>query len=503
MKFKYLLASLSLTCAMAAGALDITTVEAGTLASLTGDDKDITTLKISGPVNAADFFYITDTLTSLTSLDLSDATIEAVSGLKTATGNTEFAANEIPHYALFGSKVSSVVLPDNITLIGEGAFGNTAITSIEIPESVTTISNYAFTGCNSLTDITVPSTVTTLGAGVWMGCTVLEKATILTQLEEVPENLLANCSSLSQVQLQPTYKSLGNSAFVNCTKLADFSFPASLVSVGDKAFYNSGLTAVNLAGASSLASIGDFAFAKCAALENVNMGDAAPVLGKGIFFDDTALVQVQLPSSTTVIPAFTFKGTSSLDSDNTLPSTTQSIGDYALCGWENATSIILPEDTRYLGTGAMEGWTSLQKIGAEHLSQVPELGSDVWAGVNQDKVYLYVKEATAADFNAADQWKEFKVTIGASGVDNIMDDAAAVNGSANVDFNVGDGYIRIESQGSPIAAVRIYDLNGRNRYAAATDSNSVTVNTSQWRGSVLLVDVTLADGARASIKVSI
>lgn len=503
MKLKYLLTSLSVACAMAASALDITTSEAGTLASQIGDNTTVTSLKVTGPVNAVDFEYITGTLTSLTSLDLSGAEIKAVSGLKTATGNTEFAANELPHYALFGAKVSSVVLPDNIVTIGEGALGDTDITSITIPASVTTISNYAFANCDRLTEITIPSTVTSLGSGIWKGCTALEKATLYSRVDEIGESMFAGCTSLSEVLLQPTYKSLGNSAFAGCTKLADFSFPASLVSIGDKTFYNSGLTTVNLGDAKALASIGDFAFAECTALESVNFSDATPALGKGIFFDDSALVQVQLPASTTVIPAFTFKGANSIDAENVIPASTQKIDDYALCGWDHAESFTLPEELTYLGTGAMEGWTALQKIDAEHVAEVPALGNDVWAGIEQGNVYLYVKEELAPEFRDAAQWNEFKVTVGATGADDILDDVTGAGGKANVDFNVGDGFIRIQSQGADIAEVRIYDLNGRNRYVASVDTRSVTVNTSQWRGSVLIVDVTLEGGARATIKVSI
>ncbi|MDE6317354.1 MAG: leucine-rich repeat domain-containing protein, partial [Muribaculaceae bacterium] len=491
MKLKYLLASLIISCTSAANAIDITTVTAGSLESQLGDNKAITTLKVTGPINAADFEYITGTLTSLTSIDLSGATIEAVSGLKTPTGNTEFAANELPHYALFGTKASAVVLPDNIVSIGEGALGNSSITSIKIPASVTTINDYAFAGCTDLTEITVPSTVTALGAGIFKGCTALENATIYARVDEIGANMFDGCASLSNLLLQPTYKSLGNNALTNCSKLAEFNFPSTLVSIGDKAFYNSGLTAVNLGNSTALASIGDFAFAQCRNLEIVNIGDTTPALGKGIFFDDTALVQVQLPSSTTVIPAFTFKGTNSIDADNVLPASTQKIEDYALCGWDHAQSLVLPEGTSYLGSGAMEGWTSLQKIDAEHVAEVPALGNEVWAGVDQSGVYLYVKDDLASDFRDADQWKEFKVTIGASGADNIIDDVTGENGAADVDFNVGDGFIRIQSHGTEIADIRIYDLNGRNRYAASVDNSSVTVNTSQWRGSVLIVDVTL------------
>lgn len=503
MKLKSLFAIVAAYCAIGASALDITTTEGGTLAAQLGDNTTITTLKVNGPIDAADFEYINETLKSLETLDLGQATITAASGVKTATGNSEFKANELPPYALFGTGISAIVLPADLVTIGEGALGKTAIKEIVIPASVNTIGNYAFANCGHLTEITVPSTVTEIGAGVWKECKGLQKAIIYTRLESTGENLFDGCTKLSEVTLQPTLKSIGNSSFANCTSLSDFTFPAGLVSIGEKAFYNSGLVSVHLDGCASLASIGDFSFAICKQLESVTMGNQSTTLGKGIFFDDTALNHVQLPASTATIPAFTFKGTSAIDAENALPEGTKEIGDYALYRWENTESIVLPAGTEHIGTGAMEGWTSLQKLGAENLSAVPSLGSEVWAGINPGDVYLYVKSSTAEGFQGADQWKDFKISIGTSGADNITDDIIGANGKANVDFTVGDGYLRVQSKGSNIAAINIYDLNGRSRHTAAVDTESLTVNTMQWRGSVLIVDVTLADDSRATIKLSI
>lgn len=504
MRLKYLFPIAAFCCAVNANALDINTQEGGTLSSLIGDDTGAATLKITGPVNATDLDFINLNLKELTSLDLSEAKIVAQSEVKAITGNTEFAADELPAYSLFGSGITTLVLPENLISIGESALAKSAVKSITIPATVTTIGKYAFTGCDNLKDITVPSTVTQIGTGAWKDCLSLEKVTIYSRIESIPDNMFDGCTKLGSVSLQPTVKSIGNNSFANCASLTSFSFPASLVSIGDKAFYGSGLTSVQLAGCKSLASIGDFCFAKCTSLTQVAMGSQSVALGKGIFFDDTSLRTVELPSSTTNIPAFTFKGTSAINAESALPATTTKIDDYALYGWENVDSFILPAGTSHLGTGAMEGWTSLKKLSAESLTSVPALGNDVWAGVDQPEVLLYVKDSDAENaFKAADQWNNFHILIGTTGVDNILDDMTGSNGAALVDFNVGEGYLNIKSQGSNIARVNIFDLNGRSRYTAAVDVNNLSVNTSQWRGSVLIVDVTLEDNSRATIKLSI
>lgn len=504
MRLRYLLPIATFCCAISANALDINTQDAGTLSSLIGDDTAVTTLKITGPVNATDLDYINLNLKDLTTLDLSDATIVAQSEVKAITGGTEFAADELPAYSLFGSGITTIALPENLVSIGESALAKSAVTSVTIPATVTTIGKYAFTGCDNLKDITIPSTVTQIGTGAWKDCLSLENVTIYSRIESIADNMFDGCVKLGSVSLQPTVTSIGNSSFANCAALTSFSFPTSLVSIGDKAFYGSGLTSVQLAGCKSLASIGDFCFAKCTSLTQVAMGSQSVALGQGIFFDDTALRTVELPASTTTIPAFTFKGTKAINAENALPATTTKIEDYALCGWENVDSFILPSGTSYLGTGAMEGWTSLKKLSAESLTSVPTLGDEVWAGVDQPEVLLYVKDTdTENAFKAADQWNNFHILVGTTGVDNILDDVTGNNGAALVDFNVGDGYLNIRSQGGNIARVNIFDLNGRSRYTASVDVNNLSVNTSQWRGSVLIVDVTLEDNSRATIKLSI
>ena len=494
--------ALALSSAMSGQTLSITTSGGGTVGTEIGDNKSITELTIAGEVNAVDFDYIANELGELTKLDLSQVKVVATSGTKTSSGNSEFKADELPAYALFGSNISTIVLPEGITKIGEAALGNTRLTEISIPASVTKIGNYAFTKCEGLKEITIPATVGEIGAGVVKDCTTLTKLNIAAPITALPDEMAKGCAALSEVTLPPTVTSIGNGSFANCGALRAIGFPATLLEIGDKAFYNSGLTAVQLGNSGALASVGDFAFAECKHLESAAMGSSGTTLGKGIFFGDTSLQQVQLPQTTTVIPAFTFKGTNAIDATTALPSSTSEIGDYALYGWEQVENYSFPDEIGYIGTGAMEGWTALKKIEAENLATVPTLGEQVWAGINQREVYLYVTSEKYEEFKEAEQWRDFKVTIGSTDATEIIDDATGANG--NVDFIIGDGYLTVETQGEEITDIRIYDLNGRSRYSAAEiGSTTAIVGTAQWRGSTLIVDVTLANGSHATIKLSI
>lgn len=498
MLFKYILTvTAAAIAALSASAVDITTVAAGTLARQLADDTSISQLKVDGPIDATDFDFITHKLLSLTDLDLSDAVIAAAEDVKTAANITAYRANELPPYALFGSKVTSVALPQTITSIGEAAFGKCAVKAIEIPPTVTAIGDYAFTGCNELKEIAIPSTVTSVGAGAFKDCTALETAAIHSRLHTIGADMFNGCTSLADVLLPQTCRQIGDRAFENCTSLQQIAFPAALISIGDKAFYNSGLTSMSLDNCKSLLSVGDFAFAKCSSLTDASFGNSGVTLGKGLFFDDTAMQSILLPASATVIPSFTFKGASAIDPTAAVPAAATEIGDYALTGWDKITEFTIPAGITHIGDGAMEGWTALQILNVEALPDAPTLGKEVWRNVDQPNTTLSVSNNNIEAFEAADQWKDFKISLYTS-VDDIADDISG--NSSQVDFTVGDGYLRIDSRGADIATLSIYDLSGRSRYAAAPRAGAAVINTSQWRGSVIIAAVTLADGTKSSVK---
>ena len=500
MLFKHLLTiAAAASAAFSATALDITTATAGTLEQELGDGSSISTLKVDGPINAIDFDFITHRMPALTGLDLSGAVIEAVGNAHTTANITEYNANELPPYAFFGSKITSVALPQGITAIGEAAFGKCAISAIEIPAAVTTVGNYAFTGCPALKEITLPAAVTSVGDGAFKDCTALETAVIQSNIEAIAPDMFNGCTLLADVQLPSSCKQIGNGAFENCTSLQQIAFPAALVTIGDKAFYNSGLTSLSLDACKSLLSAGDFAFAKCSGLADATFGNSGAALGKGLFFDDSALQMIQLPASTTVIPSFTFKGTASIDATTAIPAVATEIGDYALTGWNKVTEFTLPAGITHLGDGAMEGWTALEILNVVALPDAPTLGNEVWRNVDQPNTTLSVSNSNIEAFEVAPQWKDFKISLYTS-VDDIVDDITGSGNKTKVDFNVGDGCLRIASHGADIAAVSIYDLSGRARYGAAPDAATVMINTMQWRGSVIIASVTLADGSVSSVK---
>ena len=107
---------------------------------------------------------------------------------------------EIGSHAFLGLVVSSVYIPNGVTTIGHGAFANcTSLTSITIPNSVTSIGNYAFDNCTSLTSITLPNSVTSIGGWAFSGCTSLTSITIPDSVRSIDNSAFAGCASLTKV----------------------------------------------------------------------------------------------------------------------------------------------------------------------------------------------------------------------------------------------------------------------------------------------------------------
>lgn len=251
MKHYFLLLSLLfcffLSHAQVSKTIDVTT--SGTLSSLlTSTEKStITNLTVTGNIDAQDVRCMRNEITQLAVLDLSQSNIQEYTGSNgTASGTYVYPANEMPVYSFHNSvtgvgktSLTSISLPQTITSIGEFAFSKCiALNSIAVPDGVTTINDRAFFSCyisnltlpntvrsigawafafNRMTTVTIPNSVISMGAGVFNMCTSLQLVTIGNLVSIVPENGFSGCNELTTVySLNTTPPSLGDKAFSSC-----------------------------------------------------------------------------------------------------------------------------------------------------------------------------------------------------------------------------------------------------------------------------------------------
>lgn len=481
---------LSVICTgISASALE---VESGNLRNVV-EDKAVATIVLTGTMNASDFDFIANEMTELTMLDLSGIAIEAYEGEPILMGQTSYPANTIPAYAFAGSKLQSIVLPMGLTGIGESAFATTPLAEMVFPSTLKTIEMGAFSNCDALEAIEFPDGVELLGSHAMDDCANLTMVKIGQGIKTIPEAAFARCGQLAVVEIAAV-EEIGHAAFSGCESLKSMSFPATLTKIGNNAFEQSGIESVDLSACSSLASVGDWAFARCENLAMVSLGDNVDIIGEGVFFDDVNLADVAIPAAVTSLPAYMLKGAVSADVAMVVTDGIESIGDYALMGWSQVSKMIMPSSIVYIGDNAFEDWTSLTLIDVKSLSAVPELGENVWADVDQSTAILSVMDNMSQSFQSAEQWKEFSFDI-VTASDEIDADVKA---SVYVIFEGADLVVRSTKD---IAVVRLYNMHGQQLAYVEPDYTEAVIDTYDMIGSMFIVKIGFSDGSTKVLKV--
>ena len=287
-----------------------------------------------------------------------------------------YGIGDYAFYDCYG--LTSVEIPNSVTSIGESAFeGCASLTSVVIGNSVTSIGVAAFWGCSSLTAITVTegnsrydsrdncnAIIETQTNTLIAGCS---ETTIPNSVTSIGSSAFAKCSSLISVEIPNSVTSIGSSAFSGCSRLTSVEIPNSLTSIGDYAFYGcSSLTSVVIP--NSVTSIGDYAFYGCSSLSSVEIPNSVTSIGMEAFFGCSSLTSVEIPNSVTSIGHAAFVFCSSLTSVE-IPNSVISIGGYAFDSCYGLTSVEIPNSVTSIGEGAFSGCSGLTSIAVAENNQ--------------------------------------------------------------------------------------------------------------------------------------
>ena len=257
----------------------------------------------------------------------------------------------IGEYAFDGcSGLTSVTIPNSVTSIGDDAFcfcsgltgvyitdlkawynidfsdnnsnplyyahklylNGTLVRKLEIPEGVTTIKNYAFTGLNTIRSVTIPNSVTYIGYYAFYGCSGLTSVTIPNSVTSIRDYTFHNCSGLTSVTIPNSVTYIGYYAFYGCSGLTSVTIPNSVTSIGNYAFsYCTGLTSVTIP--NSVTSIGDYAFF-CCNMTSVTIPNSVTSIGEWAFNYCSWLTSVTIGSGVSDIEDYAFGNCNNLKS---------------------------------------------------------------------------------------------------------------------------------------------------------------------------------------------
>lgn len=400
--------------------------------AITAANKDYTkikNLKITGEINAQDFYFMRDSMEYLATLNLKEVIIRG--GQQTLTGGSpgDYPYNdyEMPYEALYGKKsLNLIVLPDKLTKIGIAAFGEcqNLTGSINIPEGVTEIEVGAFFNCRALSgSISLPSTLKYIGRGYdrwWYGgvftyCGFNSQLVLPNNLEKILGNAFEGCEGLyGELRLPEKLNELGDNVFRDCRNLSgSLSIPQDLHKIPNNAFEYCGSFNGTLTFHDGITSIGEYAFRGTHFKGEISLPKNLVVIQNYAFAGCDFSGELNLPKTLRSIGRKAF---GDLEGDGScwrlmgtieFPEGLQSIGEQAFVNCRSIEGLVFPESMETIQNNAFNGCYGISSIVCK--SDMPaNVLNGAFDGVAKDNFTLEVPESAIAQYQSANGWKDFK-----------------------------------------------------------------------------------------------
>ena len=287
----------------------------------------------------------------------------------TSIGETAFSDND---------NMTKVTIPDGVTSIDNYAFrqiGYATLKSIELPNSLTELSDWLFQGCTLLSDINIPRSVTSIGEGSFAGCASLSEVIIPNDVASIGDHAFYGCESINDIIIPDGITEIGNYTFYGCKGLTSIDIPLNVTSIGAGAFQEcDGIKEIDIP--QGVITIGEHAFDSCENLTWVDTSKGIISVGSGAFRDCTSLESIEFWDGLTSIKDSVFYNCSNLTIVE-IPESVISIGPFAFWECKNLTDISTLENITAIGDYAFYGCTSLTDISIPDC--VTEIGDHTFA----------------------------------------------------------------------------------------------------------------------------
>jgi len=289
--------------------------------------------------------------------------------------------------------LTSVTIPNSVTTIGERAFKScSGLTSMTIPNSVTDIGSYAFEYCSKLTSVTIPNSVTDIGSYAFRDCSKLTSVTIPNSVTTIRRYVFYECSALTSVTIPSSVTSIEDFAFYKCSKLISvhisdlaawckIDFKDNPLYYAHHLFLN-GVEVKELVIPNSVTSIRDYSFWKCSGLTSVTIPNNVTSIGICAFNGCSGLTSATIPNNVTTIRRYAFSNCSDLKT-LTIGNGIKNIYEQAFANCENLADVYC------------------------HAEIVPSTSTDAFDGSYIEYAKLHVPEGSVDLYKATEPWSRF------------------------------------------------------------------------------------------------
>ena len=345
-----------------------------------GSTFNVVSLKITGVLGEDDWEVFSgsiDPLQTLQNLDLSEVT-----------------TTSIPKKIFWGTSLHSLILPNKLVTIEEGAFAYSKLTSIKIPASVEFIENDAFKGSSlqsitfekgsklktigefalrqtALTSIEIPASVETIEEGAISDCSSLPTITFEkgSKLKTIGEFALRQ-TALTSIEIPASVETIEEGAISDCSSLPTITFEkgSKLKTIGEFAFQGTALTSIEIP--ASVETIEEYAISFCSSLSTITFekGSKLKTIGERAFID-SPLTAIEIPASVETIGKSAFASSENTDSK------------LVTISFEQGSKL------KTIGGGAFSRCTNLKTFDASYCRWLNSIGSDVFFQCNSLQVF--------------------------------------------------------------------------------------------------------------------
>lgn len=293
-----------------------------------------------------------------------------------------------------------------VTQIGDDAFYDREITSIDLPNTVTRIGNKAFFGCGYLKTLEIPNSVTTIDEGAFNGCTSLERITLPDSLKVIKDRTFYDCESLKAMNLPMGLIEIGNYAFYDCFGLTEITIPGKVSGIGEYAF-SGNLKLEKFTIPSGVAEIKDGTFSNCPNLKEITIPVGVKSIGESVFSNCYSLTGINIPGSVTSIGAMAFTACTGL-TEIKVPAGIKTIEFYTFASCTSLIAVELPASITTISK-AFDGCSSLISLKCLATNPPALVMPEMFSGpyrFDLPNLKIYVPKSSLESYKNADVWKE-------------------------------------------------------------------------------------------------